>query len=176
MSDDRYSERHRAEHLIKLVYGLKSPAIKSALTLDLRVNSIVHGDLQGTISAITRVISSELIDLEADRLEEANGKAFKAQDARKNNIKPITSPCPICGSMKHLSKKCWQNVNADDETKKRAPKNTPAGQAWARKQSASSSGQTDPTTDKNKSEPDKQAPKVGDGAALYLCVGRKLLR
>ena len=161
--DDRYSDRHRAEHFIKLVHGLKSPAVKSALTLDLRVNSIVHGDLQGTISAITRVISSELIDLEADRLEEANGKAFKAQDARKNNIKPITSPCPICGSMKHWAKKCWQNVNADDETKRKAPKNTPAGQAWARKQSASN-GQPEPVT--GKTEPEKQQASAGGEKAL----------
>ena len=137
VKDDQFSDRHRAEHYIRLVHGLKSPAIKTALTLDLRVNSVLHGDLQGTITSITRVISSELIDLETERLEEANGKAFKAQDAKKNHIKPPLTPCPICGSMKHWSKNCWQNPNADDETKKRAPKNTPAGQAWARKQSAS---------------------------------------
>ena len=38
--------------------------------------------------------------------------------------------------MKHWSKNCWQNANADDETKKKAPKNTPVGQAWARQQAA----------------------------------------
>lgn len=82
------------------------------------------------------MLSSELTDLEEERLQEANGRAFKAgQDARKNNIKPPTEPSPICGSMKHWARKCWQNVNADDETKNRAPKNTPAGQAlWAKKQ------------------------------------------
>ena len=103
---------------------------------------MVHGDLQGTISSITRVLSSELIDLEEERAAEANGKAFKSTDARKNNIKAPLEPCPVCGSMKHWAKKCWQNVNADDETKRRAPKNTPAGQAWAKKQSAAATGGT----------------------------------
>ena len=109
MPDDRFSDRHRAEHYIKLVHGLKAPGIKQALILDLRVNQIVHGDLEGTISSITRVLSSELIDLEEERMAEANGRAFKAKaaDARKNNIKPPTTPCPICGSMKHWSKNCW---------------------------------------------------------------------
>ena len=94
--DDRFSDRHRAEHYIKLVNSLKSPGIKQALVLDLRVNQIVHGDLEGTISSITRVLSSELIDLEEERMAEANGRAFKAkQDARKTNIKPPTTPCPI---------------------------------------------------------------------------------
>ena len=77
VSDDQFSDRHRAEHYIKLVHGLKSAGIKSALTLDLRVNQVVHGDLEGTVSSITRVISSELIDLENERIEEANGRAFK---------------------------------------------------------------------------------------------------
>ena len=163
ISDDQFSDRYRAEHYIKLVHGLKSPAIKTALTLDLRVNSVVHGDLQSTISAITRVISSELIDLETERLEEVNGKAFKAQDARKNNIKPPTTPCPICGSMKHWSKNCWQNPNADDETKKRAPKNTPAGQAWARKQTASTAKGNSAAA---KSEPNKPPQEETEVAAL----------
>ena len=107
VQDDRFSERHRAEHYIKLVNGLKSTGIKQSLILDLRVNQIEHGDLQGTISAITRVLSSELIDLEEERVQDSNGKVFKASDARKTNIKPPTEPCPICDSMKHWARKCW---------------------------------------------------------------------
>lgn len=37
VKDDQFSERHRAEHYIKLVYGLKAPGVKQALILDLRV-------------------------------------------------------------------------------------------------------------------------------------------
>ena len=43
--DDQFSQRHRSEHYIKLINGLKSVGIKQALILDLRVNQIVHGDL-----------------------------------------------------------------------------------------------------------------------------------
>ena len=93
VQDDRFSERHRAEHYIKLVNGLKSPGIKQALILDLRVNQIEHGNLQGTISAIIRVLSSELIDLEEERAQEANGKAFKAGDGGMP-AKPILSLPP----------------------------------------------------------------------------------
>ena len=52
--NDKMSETQRSEHYISLLNGLKSSNLKQSLLLDLRVNQVVHGDLQGTISAITR--------------------------------------------------------------------------------------------------------------------------
>ena len=89
IQNDRFSERHRAEHYIKLVNGLKSTGIKQALIMDLRVNQIVHGDLQGTISAITRVLSSELIDLEEER--EAVAAAGVGLDAFGGHLAHVRS-------------------------------------------------------------------------------------
>ena len=67
--------------------------------------------------------------------------------------------------MKHWSKICWQNPNADDETKKRAPKNTPAGQAWARKHPASAAKGSSAAT---KTESDKPPQGEADEAAALL--------
>ena len=86
--DDRLGERTRTEHYIKLITQLKSSDLKSALLLDLNVNRIKHGDLEGTLNAIARVLSAGMAELEVDRLESSNSRAlaFKKQDARKNNL------------------------------------------------------------------------------------------
>ena len=65
--------------------------------------------------------------------------------------------------MKHWAKKCWQNVNADDETKRRAPKNTPAGQAWAKKQAATAG---DPAKPAKPEVARKEQTSANEAAAL----------
>ena len=74
--------------------------------------------------------------------------------------------------MKHWARKCWRNVNADDETKKRAPKNTPAGQAWAKKQSAAAAAAPAPAL---KTESAKKEVVATEEAAALLSTQDDLL-
>ena len=84
---------------IKLITQLKSKDLKGALLLDLNVNRVKHGDLEATLSAISRVLSSEMAEIEVERLED-NSRALALTtkpDARKTNLNkglPRT-PCPI---------------------------------------------------------------------------------
>ena len=140
--EGKLSELQRSEHYITLIRHLKSDSLMMSLEMELRLHQVVHGDLEGTKNAITRVLTHRVMDLECDRIEAQSNRALVtkpagSKDPRKTNLNkrgPPTTPCPICGSMKHWSIKCYQNPNADDDTKRRAPKESPAGKAWAQRQ------------------------------------------
>ena len=95
--EDKIGERTRAEHYIKIVTHLKSKDLKSALLLDLNVNQVKHGDLDGTLNAIARVLSAEMAEIEVDRLEDSTARAlnFKTkQDAKKTTLNKGVPPGP----------------------------------------------------------------------------------
>ena len=131
-----------AEHYRRLIYRLKSESLRSALTTDLTINNVPFDDAEKTVQAITRVLTSQLVDDQFDLLEEQSDAnhgsgLMGAQDPKKGGLtpgggKPPKNPCHFCGKL-HWSRKCFKNPNADDQTMKVAPKDSPAGMAWAKR-------------------------------------------
>ena len=136
------SEMQLSEHYLTLISDLECSSLESKLDTDMCNNKVEHGDLSKTTAAITRCLAQHMARLDIKRMSIANksARAMNAApppvraDPRKNFTNRPTTPCPVCGSMKHWKQQCYQNPNADEETKKRAPRSSPAGKAWSAQQ------------------------------------------
>ena len=131
---ERMTDVQQCDHYRSLITDLNSVGLTIRLDNDLMISQVPYGDLTLTLNAITRTLTRAMFE-EQQRAAEAGsalqGKARpnKQPDARKR----VRVPCNICGKLNHDEKTCYQNVNADEATLKRAPMSSPAGQEWARR-------------------------------------------
>ena len=101
-SDEQLTESQRSDHYRRLIYQLKSDSLRVALATDITVNKVPHGDALANAQAITRVLTSQLVDEQFDELDDqSSGSALQASlDPRKNITaggKPPKDPCSFCG-------------------------------------------------------------------------------
>ena len=132
--DDKLTPNQLCDHFIGLITGLNSTPLWLALQMELRVESVTYGDTIKTCDAITRVltqfISHEQQVAEKAASDRTAGRALTAAEelTATGNKDPIKTtldgkpkdPCPLCKKMGHWKSQCFQNPNADLETKKLA--------------------------------------------------------
>ena len=139
--DDKMTANQMCDHLKKLIYKLNSTPLWLALHTELRLRQVSFSDVNGTTECITTVLTSFLSqDDEAAREaaaaaeKEAAAKGFMLKEGSKDPVKgglsqrPPKTPCPLCGKM-HWKNKCFQNHQADADTKQLALKFAPKSPA-----------------------------------------------
>ena len=139
--DDKMTDNQLCDHFKKLIYKLNSTPLWLALHTELRLKQIAFNDVHGTTECITTVLTSFLSqDDEAAREaaaaaeKEAAGKGFMLKNGSKDPVKgglnkrPPDTPCPLCGKM-HWKDQCFQNHQANADTRKLALKYAPKSPA-----------------------------------------------
>ena len=141
--DDKMTANQMCDHLKKLIYKLNSTPLWLALHTELRLRQVSYNDVAGTKQCITTVLTSFLSqDDEAARnaasaaeKESAAAKGFTVKEGGKDPVKgglnkpqPPRNPCPLCGKA-HWKKQCFQNHEADADTRKLALKFAPKSPA-----------------------------------------------
>ena len=131
---ERMTDIQQCDHFRSLITDLNSVGLTIRLDNDLMINQVPYGDLPLTLGAITRTLTRAMFEeqqraAEAGSALQGKSRPSKQPDARKR----VRPPCTICGKDNHEALQCYQNVNADEATLKRAPMSSPAGKEWARR-------------------------------------------